>query len=268
MTDDLCLSAAGVCLSYTNGVPIVQGVDMRVDQGALLALAGPNGAGKSTLLRALVGLKIPDVGRITLGGENLSRIDRHRRARMIGYLPQGVHSEFSFTVREVVAMGRHPHVGPFGFLSPRDVAWVEECMGLTETLDLASRYFLELSGGERQRVLLASVLAQDPRFLLLDEPTASLDLQHQASFMELLKRFARDGRGILMVTHDLNLAGQYCDRITLMHHGRIVRHGSAESVLKREYLREIYGDAVTVMRSASSDKPVVFVEARESRGQA
>lgn len=268
MPGDLCLHARGVHLSYAGGRTVVHGVDLRLVQGELLALTGPNGAGKSTLLRAMVGLRSPDQGRVALGDEDLAKMDRVKRARMIAYLPQSVHSEFAFTVREVVAMGRYPHVGPFGFLSPRDVAWVEECMAFTETDSVASRFFSELSGGERQRVLLASVLAQDPRFLLLDEPTASLDLQHQASFMELLQRFAREGRGILMVTHDLNLAGQYCDGITLLHQGRIVEQGRAETVLTEEHLRRIYGDAVTVVRGPSSDKPVVFVQARGSHGPA
>ena len=262
LTDNSSLCARGVCLSYTLGVDVVHEVDLRLDQGTLLALVGPNGAGKSTLLKALAGLKAPDAGAIVLANEDLSKMDRSTRARMIAYLPQSVHLEFSFTVREVVAMGRHPYVGPLGFLSPRDVTWVEECMAFTETFGLASRFFMELSGGERQRVLLASVLAQAPRFLLLDEPTVSLDLQHQAGFMELLRRFARDGQGVLMVTHDVNLAGQYCDRIILIHHGRIVREGKPESVLKSEYLREIYGDAVTVIRNTSNSKPVVFVQAR------
>jgi len=252
------LVAEGIVFSYPGGVRALDGVDFLLAGGELAGIVGPNGAGKTTLLRILAGIARPGAGRVSLGGRSIDRIPRVELARSIAYLPQQVEPAFGFRAGEVVAMGRYPHLGPFGFIRERDRAAIDRALARTETAALAAREFGALSGGERQRVLIASVLAQEPRAMLLDEPTSSLDIHHQVEIFELLEDLARSGIAIAVVTHDLNLAAQFCSRLVLVAGGRIAIDGPPSVVIQPETLERTYGEKLIVGRHPQTGAPTVL----------
>jgi iron complex transport system ATP-binding protein len=234
-------------------------------RGSVTGLLGPNGSGKSTLLRMLAGIMQPTSGRVLIDGEPVAGLTRRTAARRIAMVPQGTHPAFDYTCREMVLMGRHPHLGAFELEGPDDLAIAESAMRDTDTLHLAERSFLTLSGGEQQRVALASALAQAPDILLLDEPTASLDLGYQLEIGALLVALNRD-RGVTMViaTHDLNFAARVCDRLVLLRGGRVLGEGSTTSTLTRESVRELYDvDAAVQVNDATGQ--LVVTAARRLR---
>lgn len=220
-------------------------IDIRVRAGEMLALIGPNGAGKSSLLRVLAGLKAPDAGRVCLDGSPLDAIPARDRARRIGYLAQGAECHWPLTVGRLVALGRLPHLGPWQRPGAADVAAIEHALTACDVAYLADRPVTDLSGGERARVLLARVLASDPEILLADEPVAGLDPYHQLRVMKLLRRRTSAGTGIAVVLHDLTLAARFCDRIVLLHGGRVLADGDPAAVLGPELLERVYGVTVT-----------------------
>ncbi len=250
------LAAHGLTFGY-RGHPVLAGIDLALPHGSFGALLGPNGSGKSTLLKLLVGRLTPQAGEVTLGERPLHRWAAIERARQLGYLPQAVAASYDFTVSEVVLMGRHPHRA-FGLETAADLDIVRTCLARTATMSLADRVFNTLSGGERQRVLLASVLAQEPRILLLDEPTTALDIHHQHEVMELLGGLHDEGLTILMVTHDLNLAARYCPTLWLLHAGRIAAQGAPEAVLVPELLTRVYGPRLRVGTDPDLGGPLVL----------
>ena len=233
-------------------------VSLALESGKMLALIGPNGAGKSTVLKVAAGVLAPMSGTVTLDGRDLAQYDRAAVARRLGYLPQQISATFDYRVEEVVGMGRFPHLSGLGLLSRKDVAVVERCMAQTETVAYRDRRLSHLSGGERQRVFLASVLAQEPAVLLLDEPTTALDIHHQATFFRLLRRLAGEGIAVAVVVHDLNLASFYCDRLILLADGGVARDGAPDDVIRSEILSETYGEAVVVERDSRTGRPFVL----------
>lgn len=253
---DAALAARGLRFGY-RGRPVLEGIDLALPSGTFGALLGPNGSGKSTLLKLLIGRLVPDAGEVLLHDRALRRWSAAERAQQVGYLPQSVAAGYDFTVAEVALMGRHPHHA-FGLETAADVAIAERCLQRTATADLADRVFNTLSGGERQRVLLASVLAQEPRILLLDEPTTALDIHHQHEVMELLGQLHADGLTILMVTHDLNLAARYCPALWLLHAGRIAAQGTPDEVLRPDLLVEVYGPRLRVATDPDLGGPLVL----------
>lgn len=261
------LVAESVTYAYPDGTQALREVSVQVSYGQLLGIVGPNGSGKSTLLRVLAGFFRPEQGRVSLDGKALHTYGRYERARQIGFLPQSVLPAFSFSVREVVAMGRYPHLGAFGFLSRGDVEVVERCLDAVECTDLADRPFSALSGGERQRVLLASVLAQEPKLMLFDEPTAALDIHHQVAIFDLLHAFSREGLGIGVVTHDLNLAGQFCDRLLLLQRGRTIKEGTPEEVIVGDLLSEVYDADLIVDDNPVTGTPMVMLLGQHHHGR-
>lgn len=232
---------------------------MTLRTGELVGIVGSNGAGKSTLLRILIGQFRPSAGHVRVGGQPIEQYARLALARRVAYLPQQVRSSFSYTCEEVVAQGRFPYQQGFGMLGRRDMDIIRQCMRWTHTDAFARRSLDSLSGGERQRVLLASVLAQQSEFLLLDEPTAALDLHHQVDVFERLYQFAREGLGVVLVTHDLNLASQYCDRLILLHEGRMIAEGSAEAVLVQRHLKKVYQTELCVEPNPVLGTPMVVL---------
>ncbi|MCX7044443.1 MAG: heme ABC transporter ATP-binding protein [Candidatus Sumerlaeota bacterium] len=255
----MALTAHNVTFTYARGLRAVNGASLEARKGELLGIIGPNGSGKSTLLRLMAGLLRPQSGEVMLDGAPLAAMDKESLARRIAFLPQQVESVFSFTCEEVVAMGRYPHLGAFGFLSAHDEEVARESMTRTDTLQFAARLFDELSGGERQRVLIASILAQQSDHLLLDEPTSALDIQHQAEVFTLLRDSSRKGLAVAVVIHDVNLAAQYCDRMILMSIGKAIAEGSPEDVLRLEHLAPVYGGAVAVSENPLTGGPLVVV---------
>lgn len=220
---------------------IVDGASLELRPGEIVGLLGPNGAGKSTLLRLATGLIQPDAGEVNLDGRPLSSWPRERIARQIAFVPQDTHVEFDFPAYEIALMGRNPFLGRFSWPTQEDHAIVRQSMEMTRTQHLAGQAITTLSGGERQRVFLARALAGQTPFLLLDEPTSNLDLEHALHFFHLARSLASDQqRGILMAMHDLNWATRFCDRIVLMSGGRIVSTGAADQVLSAESIREVF----------------------------
>ena len=219
----------------------VDGVSLAVPRGSFTGLLGPNGCGKTTLLKLMAGVLRPESGTVTLEGRILADMPRRTAARHLAVVPQDTHPAFDYTSLEIVLMGRHPHLRPMQLEGPRDLAIAYESLEATGTLHLATRPFTSLSGGERQRVVIASALAQQPDILLLDEPTASLDLGYQLEVASLLRRLSRE-RNVTMVmaTHDLNLAASMCDALALLRGGRLLRHGPTGEVLTTGTVRELY----------------------------
>lgn len=239
------------------GKPVLKGIDFALGEREFVGLIGPNGAGKSTLLKLLMKLLTPIDGTVFLDDRELSRWDQKSLARRIAYLPQNPIPESPFPCREVVLMGRYAHLGRFERESARDHEKVQEAMRQTETAAFADRPVTELSGGELQRVLLARTLAQGAEYLLLDEPTANLDLQHQLGSMDLAASLVAQGRSVLMALHDLNLAARYCHRLILLHQGEVVAAGTPREVLTPMYLRSVYGIEAEVTFHPALHYPVV-----------
>lgn len=261
------LEAERVSFSYEPGIPVLSNVSALSQSGRLFGIVGPNGAGKSTLLRVLCGFLHPSAGRILFDEKPLSMQSHLDRAKTIAFLPQSVNPVFSLRAFEVVCLGRYPHLGAFGSLLSRDKEIAFRCMRDTYTEPLKDRPFLSLSGGERQRVLLASILAQEPQLLLLDEPTSALDIHHQIEIFTLLRRLADDGYGVCVVTHDLNLAGRFCDELLLLSFdsGRMLAHGQPDSVLTEDLLSEAYAATIRVCQHPITGAPLVSAEVSETR---
>jgi iron complex transport system ATP-binding protein len=227
--------------------PVLRGVSLSVRAGEVLALVGPNGAGKSTLLRCISGVVRASSGAIRLDDLDLQRLSAAARARLVAVVPQMVHLPEAFTVSEIVLMGRTPHLPIWAGESRQDCAVAWAAMKKTQTDDLVDRRAQELSGGEQQRVIIARALTQEPRVLLLDEPTAHLDLKHQLGILELVRGLAHEhGLAVMMTLHDLNQAAAYADRLALLKQGEIVAEGDAHSVLTAQRLGDVYGVRVIV----------------------
>jgi iron complex transport system ATP-binding protein len=236
----MTLSANRVSYSYSEFS--LHEISVGIRPGSLTGLLGPNGCGKTTLLKLLSGVLKPDRGSVHLGERDLRTLSARAIAQQIAVVPQETHPAFDFTVLEMVLMGRHPHLGPFQLEGPHDLVIAGEALAATGTAHLAGRPYMTLSGGEKQRVVIASALAQKPNVLLLDEPTASLDLGYQLEIATLLKELNRD-RGVTMVlaTHDLNLAASLCDTLVLVRQGRVLMQGAANEVLTSATVQQLYG---------------------------
>jgi iron complex transport system ATP-binding protein len=237
----------------------LQEITLDVRRGEVLGIVGPNGSGKSTLLRVMAGLLGPDEGAVSLDGEPILSLSRRQLARRLAFLPQETAASFRFAVREVVAMGRYPYLGAFGFLTEGDVRIVERALEETAVGPLAGRNFLTLSGGEKQRVLIAAILAQEPSVMLLDEPTGALDIHHRSQVFDLLWGLSRKGIGVVAVTHDLNAAGQFCDRLVLLSQGTVACAGTPAGVLAEAMLSAVYQAEVRVVQNPITLTPMVIV---------
>lgn len=245
-------------LSFSYGERLaVDGVDLEIRPAEMLGIVGPNGAGKSSLMGVLAGVRSPYEGACLFDGRQIVEWNRRALARRVAFIPQSLRLEFPFTAEQVVFMGRTPHCRGL-FETAADRAAVERALQLTDTAQFAERPFGELSGGERQRVVLASALAQEPEVLLLDEPTTFLDLKHQLALYGLLRNLARQGKAVVAVTHDLNLAATYSDRLIVMACGQKVADGPPDQVLRAEMVRRVFGADVEIIRTAAGRPWAVY----------
>jgi iron complex transport system ATP-binding protein len=253
------LSVQDCTFRYEDGGFCLQRVALDVDAGEVVGIVGPNGSGKSTLLRLMGGLLKPHGGQVTLAGASIQSFARRSLARRLAFLPQDPETTFRFAVREVVAMGRYPYQRALGFLAAHDIEVVEQALAETDSAALGHRRFFTLSGGEKQRVLIAGVLAQEPSVMLLDEPTAALDIHHRSEILDLLWRLSRQDIAVVVVTHDLNAASQFCDRLVVLSQGEVARSGSPGRVMDEELLSAVYKADVRVVPNPVTATPMAIV---------
>jgi iron complex transport system ATP-binding protein len=234
---------------YYGAMRILKEVSLSAKKGEFFGIIGPNGSGKTTLLRCISRVIKPKEGRVVMGEEDISSLGKKELAKDLAVVSQHPKADLTFTALEVVIMGRVPHLGRFQSESRRDLDIATWAMKQTKSLQLADRPINELSGGEKQRVFIARALAQEPKLLLLDEPTANLDINYQLEIMNLIKEMSEKERlTVIVAIHDLNLAAQYCDRMALLSHGEIVSLGSPEDVLTPENIRKAFNVNVIVKR--------------------
>lgn len=248
MNAESLLETRGLAFAF-GSVPLLHDISLEIPRGSLCTLIGSNGSGKSTLMRLLAGLLKPGAGTIHFNGEPLASIRRERLARSIAFVAQSAATVFPFTALEVVLTGRHPHLGGFGWEGDRDLDIARESLQLVGAEHLADRPVPELSAGERQLVLVARAIAQSPQLLLLDEPSASLDLRHRAQLVKVLRRL-RDERGIsaLVVTHDLMLLEPSFDHVYALSGGRLIAAGAPAEILQPKILRDVYCVSIHTLR--------------------
>jgi cobalamin transport system ATP-binding protein len=229
---------------------ILSDVSFSVAAGEFFVIIGPNGAGKTSLLKVISGLQKAQQGTVVIKEKDISRYGRRRLSQIMAIVPQHIEVGFPFSVTDAVIMGRSPHLGILGMEGKNDFSIAEEAMRFTEVSHLADRKLFQLSGGELQRVIVARAICQQPEIILLDEPTTALDPSHQLKIMDLMEKFRREqGTTIIMVSHDLNLASMYGDRLLLLKDGRVVATGEPRSVLNKELLEKSYGCRINVDES-------------------
>jgi iron complex transport system ATP-binding protein len=234
----------------------VNDVTIDIPRGRMTALLGPNGAGKSTLLHLLLGTLTPSDGQVRFDDRPLADWNRRALALAIGVVPQG-ETEPLFSVREIVAMGRYPHLGPWQRERTKDVAAIERAMERCAVSELAGRWLSTLSGGERQRVRLARAMAQEPSVLVLDEPTSSLDVRHEMTTFALMRKFRDEGATVVVATHNLNLAARYADELILLNNGRVAAQGSPHDVLSAQRIESVYEWPVSIVPHAGGAPQIV-----------
>lgn len=240
------------------GRKILNDVNIRLASGEFLAIIGPNGSGKSSLLRALAGIWPSAAGSVSLDGTPIGQLTRRDLARRIAFVPQDTRVEFAFTVEEIVSMGRHPHRGRFTTEDESDRRAIALALERCDVSSLRHRLVNTLSGGERQRVMIARSLAVEPEFLLLDEPTASLDIQHALEILDLCRSLADNGKAIAIASHDINSVSRYASNAALVDSGRIVATGARDEVLTPKTVQDVFGVAIEVLGTANGHPLYVF----------
>nr|AGF93485.1 iron compound ABC transporter ATP binding protein [uncultured organism] len=243
--------------SYGN-FKVLKKINIDVEKKSFIGIIGPNGSGKSTLLKNISRILEPESGVIYIDSQMLNEYKSKDLARKLAVVPQDTTINFDFSVYDLIMMGRNPYQDRWGRVKEEDIEIVEEAMDLTDTTKFRDKNINELSGGEKQRVIIARALAQKPEVLLLDEPTSSLDINYQGEIFDLLSYLNRElSLTIITVSHDLNLTGQYCDKLILLHRGQIYATGSAEEVLTEEVISDVYQTKVIVKENPLTDRPYV-----------
>ena len=258
------ISIRGVWAGYGKRT-VLTGVDLEIGKGSLIGIGGPNGVGKSTLMKLISGVIAPQRGSVRVGGNDISGLSAKERARQVAMVPQTPELPAGARALEVVLMGRNPHLGLLSWETEDDLAIAVESMRVTDSDELLDRPVDRLSGGERQRVAIAMALAQRTPVLLLDEPTANLDLAYQPAIMQMLKGLATRGRTVVTAVHDLTLAAQFCDVIALMSDGRFVAVGTPVEVLTADRIRDVYGAEVSIIDHPETGRPIVVSSMRQAR---
>jgi len=239
----------------------LRGINLQVHRSELLGILGPNGSGKTTLLKIMDGILAPTEGEIFVNGGHLSSLGRRETARRIAMVSQENYFGFDFSVLEVVLMGRFPHLGKLQFEGERDVKVALKALDATHARSLSGRSIHRLSGGEKQRVLIARALAQEPQLILLDEPTAFLDIKYKREIFQLISTLSTDrGLAVVVVTHDLDLTAQYCQRLVLLKEGEIYQVGDPATVITPSNIRTVYDCPVVVDRNPATGTPRISLE--------
>lgn len=237
--------------------PALDDVSVDVASGSFYAVIGPNGSGKSTLMRALLGMTPLAAGHVTLDERSVDVWPRRDLAKVVGVVPQAESIAFPLTTREMVAMGRYPHLGPLAPEGDADRAAIARALAACDVVDLANRDVATLSGGELQRARIARALAQEPRALVLDEPTTSLDIRHEMEILELLRSSADAGLTVILITHGLDMVAQFADRMLLLSRGRVAAEGTPSQVMREDTLRDVYEWPMSVHADPKSGTPRV-----------
>ena len=253
-------------LGYDSKV-ILKDINLTIEENEFLGIIGPNGSGKTTLIRAMTRIIKPQSGRVLIGGRDINKIAPRNLARLVAVTSSDHDGEFDITVRDYVLLGRIPHRRPWQFLeTAKDKEIVEQAMDLTKVGPFKDRLLEELSAGERQLVFIARALAQEPKLLLLDEPTSHLDIAHQVKILDLIRRLNKENKiTVLIILHDLNLAGEYCDRIVLMDTGQVYKIGAPEEVLTYQNIERVYKTIVVVEKNPISAKPYVLLVSEQRK---
>jgi iron complex transport system ATP-binding protein len=258
------LEARGLTVRYAGAAePALQDVSFGLRPGELVAMAGPNGSGKTTLVRTLLGVQRAEQGEALLEGRSIAGWSRAEMARIVAVMPQREETTFPLTVEESVLLGRYPHLGPVAPVRPADVAAVRTALERCDVWSLRTRTTESLSGGEWQRVRVARALAQEPRALILDEPTAALDVRHEMELFELVLTLVREGLAALVVTHHLNIAARFADRVVLLSHGRIVAQGTPAEVLRGDVVSAVFEWPVAVTQWCDGSPQIVPLRSHE-----
>jgi len=259
---EAAVEAYGIEFKYGT-VPVLDDVSFTAAAGEIVGIIGPNGSGKTTLLKILARTLVPKRGYVRILGRDVRELRTRDLARQVAVVPQSSTVTFPFRVSEIVLMGRNPYLSRMPFEAQTDRRIAADAMRATDTFDLADRRITELSGGELQRVIIARALTQQPNVLLLDEPTAHLDIRHQIGIYDILTRLnVEQGLTVVVVSHDLNLAGLYCRRLVLLSEGRTAARGSPDEVITEKNLDRVYGVDVPVARSDITGRPVVLPVSR------
>ena len=245
-----------ISASYDDLTPIIRDISISVEKGKFIGILGPNGCGKTTLMRVLSRVIKPLGGVVVINDQNISQYGSRSLAKILGCVGQEGCKSFSFTVKDVVLMGRYPHCGQFKQYSDEDIKIANEAMSNTNILHLADRLITEISGGERQRVWIAQTLTQQPKIILLDEPTAHLDINHQLEILRLISNLT-PSITVLCVFHDLNLASNFCDRLILMKDGKIMCNGSPSEVLTQQRIQECFDVNIIVNTHPQTGQPYI-----------
>ena len=253
------LEIQNISLNYGQN-SVIKELSFQMYTGELLGLVGPNGCGKTSIIKSLSRVFTPTSGRILLGGKDMQRIVRNELARLIGVVPQNPSLPETFTVFEVVILGRNPHMGLLSGETARDIAIVWQAMERTGITHLAKRRIGELSGGEKQRVTIARVLAQEPQVILMDEPTANLDIAQQMDILDLITGMCHEkNTASLIAIHDLNIAAQYCSRIIMLKDGELYAGGTPSEVITADNVREVFGADTTIYPHPENNLPMVLL---------
>jgi len=260
---DTLVRVSRLCGGYARKT-IIKDISLKIELGDFLGIIGPNGSGKSTLLRLMSKVLCPFSGQILFEENDIAQLNLKEFCRKAAFVPQDTLINFSFSVEEVVLMGRIPHLGRLQFEGQRDYLVAQNALSLTDALYLNNRRIDELSAGERQRVIIAKALAQEPVLLFLDEPTSHLDIGHQIQIMDLLKKLNKQNNlTIAIVMHDLNLAAEYCNRIVLLNEGSIFKQGTPQEVLTYQNIEKVYKTIVVVKENPITKKPYVILIPKE-----
>jgi cobalamin transport system ATP-binding protein len=239
--------------------PVLDGVSLSIESGEMVGILGPNGSGKTTLLKIFSAV-LWGRGEVKVNGKSIETYGKRELSRLFAMVPQESQILFPYTVAEIVLMGRASYHSPLALEGKKDLEVARASMDLTDSLSFADRYLHELSGGEKQRVIIARALAQEPEILLLDEPSAFLDLKHQVQVFELMRRLNREhGLTIVAALHDLNLAALFFPRLVMLRDGRVYRDGSPKEVLTEKTIEEVYGVRVRIEPDPSGEKPQLFI---------